>query len=104
MTRLPLPHRARSIWAVVLAGLALLIWACSLVPVSRTANGGCVVLPRTCWTLAELQPGHFESKAVDNASGHTLHCRLYQFPKAGAGYGAATKTEVVWSQHVILLI
>ncbi len=61
--------------------LALFIGVSAFVQVERTVSGACLVEPSVRWTLTELRPGSFESKAVDLITGQTVHYRLYQFER-----------------------
>ncbi|MDP6418557.1 MAG: HlyD family efflux transporter periplasmic adaptor subunit [Candidatus Krumholzibacteria bacterium] len=81
MTRVPESWRRGRFWSVFLGSLAVLFLVLGLVKVDRRVSGSCQLLPRSQWTLSELGPGSYESRAVDHQSGETLHYRVYRFDR-----------------------
>jgi len=61
--------------------LVLFFVSSAFIEVDRTVGGACLVEPSVRWTLTELRPGSYESKATDLTTGQTIHYRLYQFDR-----------------------
>jgi len=77
----PQPHRS---WRLGL-GIAVVCLAvaavAALVPIDHTLSCSCVLDASHRWTFAELRPGTFVSRSVDNIVGQTLQFRLFQFDR-----------------------
>jgi len=81
MASVPEPRRAGRLWLVIVLILALLLLASAFLPAERVLRGICLLEPMQSWTLTELRPGTFESRAVDLARDRLIHYRLIEFDR-----------------------
>jgi|GEM_PF-1856887 len=82
MNTVPEPRQLGRLWLLLLLGLVLVVVLCAFVPAESKVGGACVLEPSARWTLAEIRPGSFESRAVDLAADRMIHYRLYQFDRS----------------------
>ena len=100
MTRVPSPHRTRTTLLILFVVFCLAIGAAALLDVERTIVGTCLLDPARRWTMTELRPGSFVSRADDLVAGQPLQYRLYQFDRPAfvdielSAFNAACTSEI----------
>lgn len=82
MSTVPEPRRLGQIWLMLLLALVLIVVLCAFVPAEKSVSGVCVLDPAARWTLSEIRPGSFESRAIDLIENRLIHYRLYQFDRS----------------------
>ena len=67
---------------MLLLMLILLVLLSAFIPAERKVSGVCVLEPSARWSLSEIKPGSFESRAIDLIADRLIHYRLYQFDRS----------------------
>ncbi len=81
MASVPEPRRAGRLWLGIVLILAIMLIASAFLPGERILKGICVLEPTRSWSLTELRPGTFESRAMDLAADRLIHYRLFEFDR-----------------------
>jgi hypothetical protein len=81
MASVPEPRRAGRLWLGIVLVLTILLVVSAFLPGERILKGICVIEPTRSWSLTELRPGTFESRAMDLAADRLIHYRLFEFDR-----------------------
>lgn len=81
MAVVPEPHNLKRLWIGLFLILVAVIIISAFLPAERTVKGVCLIEASQRWTLSELRPGTFESRATDLAADRLILYRLFQFDR-----------------------